>query len=184
MEHAVQALRSAQVAALLDATPAGAQVYRRIGFVAGFALERWEDQATGAAAAPAPADAQSVTWLDREATRLGGAEVLQDFLARPDTRCWLAPERDAFVLARRGHRGWQIGPLVAPDEHTAVVLVQRALAGLTGRVYLDVPRTRALLTTLLGVRGFVPQRSFVRVALDAGSPSLPERVHVLAGPES
>jgi len=185
MDHAVQALRSAQVAVLLDATPAGAEVYRRIGFVAGFALDRWEGEATGAgtASAPAPADTQIVMRLDREATGLGRVDVLQNFLARPDTRCWLAPEHDAFVLARRGHRAWQIGPLMAPDEHSAVGLVQRALAGLVGRVYLDVPRSRTLFTTLLGVRGFVPQRSFVRMALDAGSPSLPERVHVLAGPE-
>ena len=40
--------------AVLDATPAGAAVYARIGFVAGFAFERWEGEGAATMTAPDP----------------------------------------------------------------------------------------------------------------------------------
>ncbi len=187
MQRCVQALRASGHVPVLDATPAGTEVYRRLGFVPGFALDRWEGEAGGsapAAAAAAPAvDAPTVVELDRQATGLGRAPVLQDFLRRTASTAQLTPMRDGFVIVRRGHRAWQLGPLVAADEASALGLLQRALAALAGRVFLDVPRRWARLTAWLNAHGFVPQRGFVRMALGGAAPEVPDRVFVLAGPE-
>jgi hypothetical protein len=185
MQRCVQALRASGHVPVLDATPAGAEVYRRLGFVPGFALDRWEGEAGGtppAVAAPA-VDAQAVVELDRQATGLGRAPVLQDFLRRAGSTGWLTPMQDGFVIVRRGHRAWQLGPLVAADEASALGLLQRALAALAGRVFLDVPRRWERLTAWLNAHGFAPQRGFVRMALGGDGPEVPDRVFVLAGPE-
>lgn len=186
MDRCVQALRSRGIAPVLDATPAGAQVYSRIGFVPGFELDRWQGDGGGEPAQVATADIQPVLDLDRAATGLGRAFVLADFLQRAGSRVWLAEGGDGFVLARQGHRAWQLGPLVARDEASALALLRRALAALAGRVFLDVPRCWSALTAALAARGFTPQRGFVRMAWSADrarGPSVPGRLFVLAGPE-
>lgn len=186
MDRCVHALRSRSIAPVLDATPAGAQVYRRIGFVNGFELDRWEGDARGGAAPVGTVDAQAVQALDREATGLDRGVVLGDFLQREGSGSWLAADGDGFVLLRRGHRAWQLGPLVARDEAAAGKLLQRALAARVGRIFLDVPRRWAALTAALASQGFVPQRGFVRMAWSAAGgagPAVPERMFVLAGPE-
>ena len=103
---------------VLDATPAGAAVYRRSGFVPGFEFERWERPAPLAATsgrrrsafgnaasalpprpsrtapsagAPQPAglaDLDALLALDRAATGLDRRFLLSSFLARPATRAW------------------------------------------------------------------------------------------------
>ncbi|MFT3820588.1 MAG: GNAT family N-acetyltransferase [Rubrivivax sp.] len=186
MQRCAQALRESGHVPVLDATPAGAEVYRRIGFNAGFALDRWEGEGGGTPLALPAADAQAIVQLDRQATGLGRAFVLQDFLRRDGSAAWLTDEADGFLVARRGHRAWQLGPLVASDEPSALALLQRALAALAGRVFLDVPRRWSRLTAWLSAHGFTPQRGFVRMALcrdGRDGPEVPERVFVLAGPE-
>lgn len=185
LNRCVQSLRDSGHVPVLDATPAGAEVYRRIGFQSGFALDRWEGDAAGALVAASAADEAAVLRLDRQATGLGRAALLHDFLRRRGSAAWLTPEQDGFVLARHGHRAWQLGPLVAADEPSALALLQHALAVLAGRVFLDVPRRWARLTAWLDARGFVRQRGFVRMALapQGQGPALPERLFVLAGPE-
>ena len=183
IDHCVQALRESGHVPVLDATPAGAEVYRRLGFQSGFALDRWEGDAAGALVAAPAADEGTVLRLDRQATGLGRAALLRDFLHRDGSAAWLTDEADGFALARRGHRAWQLGPLAAPDEPSALGLLQRALAVLAGRVFLDVPRRWVRLTAWLAARGFVRQRGFVRMALGREGPALPGRMFVLAGPE-
>ncbi|MGZ5130631.1 MAG: GNAT family N-acetyltransferase, partial [Caldimonas sp.] len=87
MDACIDHLRGAGIVPVLDATPAGAAVYRRIGFVAGFEIDRWEwppraDVSTGARVAwsvptggdaPRPAgtaDLARLAALDRAATGL------------------------------------------------------------------------------------------------------------------
>jgi hypothetical protein len=189
MDRCVHALRSRAIAPVLDATPAGAQVYRRIGFVPGFELDRWQGDGPGLEATAAIGKAQVVLDLDRAATGLGRGFVLTDFMQRAGSCTWLTPEQDGFVLVRRGHRAWQLGPLVARDETSALLLLRRALAALGGRIFIDVPRCWAALTGALAGLGFTPQRGFVRMAWSAEGaavptgPAVPARVFVLAGPE-
>ncbi|MBU7575679.1 MAG: GNAT family N-acetyltransferase [Hydrogenophaga sp.] len=186
MARCVAHLRSLGATPVLDATPAGQQAYLRIGFEDGFALARWEGTvaATGARAAAPPADAAVVSALDAQANGCGRGFLLADFLQRSGTRVGLSPARTGFVIAREGRRATQIGPLVADDESAALSLLQAALAGVGGRVFLDVPERWAALRAWLEQAGFVRQRSFVRMSLGAAPiASVNDRLFVLAGPE-
>jgi GNAT superfamily N-acetyltransferase len=195
MERTIHALQHDGITPVLDATPAGAPVYRRLGFEPGFELERWEGEGgsregdVAESAAPAarpatPADREAIVALDSAATGLGRGWLLKAFLSRPATRAWVSGGGDGFVLTRAGHRAAQLGPLVAPDASSALALLRAALAATRGPVFLDVPTQWSALTAWLERRGFRRQRPFVRMALGlAQTLAVPPRLYVLAGPE-
>ena len=192
VDACVRSLREAGRSAVLDATPAGAAVYAKIGFVAGFAFERWEGEGGETIAATtsesdiaaAPAQADTLIALDRGASGVDRALLLRSFLARPATRAWLAPRGDGFALRRAGRRAAQVGPIVAGDDAAALALLALALDDVAGRVFIDVPVDRTAIADALTRRRFVRQRPFVRMALgDARAAAARERVFALAGPE-
>jgi len=185
---------------VLDATPAGAEVYRRIGFVAGFAFQRWQavagvgkprpaslDDAVVECVACAAADGRTardaICTLDRAASGLDRRLMLEAFLARPSTHAWLGAQGDGFVIAREGRRAWQIGPLVAASDAQAIALLAVAVSASGARIVIDVPEQRHSIGQWLALQGFVAQRSFVRMAFGAAPPPLDARSIVLAGPE-
>jgi len=175
---------------VLDATPAGAQVYQRLGFVPGMAFERWEHARASLAAPSAglhrcgPADLESLVAVDTAASRVGRRGLLQSFLQRAGTQAWATADGQGFVVARAGRRATQIGPLVAAEEAAAWPLLQQALAATTGPVFLDLPKRWSHLAAGLSAAGFRSQRPFVRMALgDAPALAGSERLFVLAGPE-
>ena len=192
VDACVASLREGGCIAVLDATPAGAAVYAKIGFVAGFAFERWEGEGGETIAATtsesdiaaAPAQADTLIALDRSASGVDRALLLRSFLARPATRAWLAPRGDGFALRRAGRRAAQVGPIVAGDDAAALALLALALDDIAGRVFIDVPVDRTAIADALTRRRFVRQRPFVRMALgDARAAAARERVFALAGPE-
>jgi len=192
VDACVASLRDAGRIAVLDATPAGAAVYAKAGFVAGFTFERWEGEgaatvaATGSnrAVVAGPSHADTLIALDRDAGGVDRALLLRSFLSRPATRAWLASRGNGFALRRAGRRAAQVGPIVAADDRCALELLALALADNAGRVFIDVPAHRASIADALTRLGFVRQRPFVRMALgDARAAAARERVFVLAGPE-
>jgi len=205
MDACVAHLRAAGIVPVLDATPAGAAVYRRLGFLPGFEIDRWERRglpAPSAAAAragaastsagiPRPAtaaDLDALVALDRAATGLDRRLLLDSFLRRPDTRAWLAGDGRGFVVARAGRRATQIGPLAAPDDARAIALLDIAIATASDdparAIFLDLPRAHRPVAEALERLGFVRQRSFVRMSLGATeAPRLGAGRLVLAGPE-
>jgi GNAT superfamily N-acetyltransferase len=218
VDACVASLRGSGRTPVLDATPAGAAVYAKIGFAAGFAFERWEGEvarhelgnASGEVARHEPGnaggeiachergsaedeargidarapDAEALIDLDRRAGGVDRTPLWRAFLARPETRAWLAPRGDGFALRRAGRRAAQIGPVIAADAAVAIDLVGAALAGVAGRVFIDVPVHCTEITNELARRGFTQQRAFVRMALgDARAAAARDRVFALAGPE-
>lgn len=185
LNESVAWLRARGLTPVLDATPAGASVYRRLGFAPGLEFQRWEGTAAGAPApAGAAADAARIAALDAEASCVGRGFLLQAFLARPGTRASVSADGRGFALARAGRRAVQLGPLVAADEAAALQLLQQALDGVDGPVFVDVPLRWEGLAIMLRQCGFRPQRPFVRMALgDAPALAGSERLFALAGPE-
>jgi len=192
VDACVAALREGGCTPVLDATPAGAAVYAKAGFVAGFAFERWQGDGAATMAATdaqscvmaAPSQVETLIALDGNACGVDRALLLRSFLGRPTTRAWLAPRGDGFALRRAGRRAAQVGPIAAADEAAALELLGLALDGSAGRVFIDVPVHRTSIADALTRRGFVRQRSFVRMALgDARAAAARERVFALAGPE-
>lgn len=198
LDTCVASLRRAGRVPVLDATPAGVEVYRRSGFVSGFAFDRWERAASGiepgaAASRSAPdrpiearrgADVEDVVALDAAAQRVGRAPLLRAFVARRGARAWLAATRDGFAIVRPGRHAAQIGPVVAARTADALTLVETALAATVGKVFVDVPARASSLVRWLEQRGFVHQRPFVRMALGDGKLLAADlRMFALAGPE-
>ncbi|MEO6364191.1 MAG: GNAT family N-acetyltransferase [Caldimonas sp.] len=194
--ESIEHLRAAGRVAVLDATPAGAPVYRRLGFASGFAFARWQGAGGVAASSdPAaaavreatddPADAKTIAALDAAAAGFDRAALLRAFRARPGTRAWFRRDGGGFVVARAGRRATQVGPLVAVDSGDAIALAAAALEAAAGPVFIDVPEHAEALAAWLAGRGFTRQRPFLRMAQQSGAPVLAAdpRAFALAGPE-
>ncbi|MCJ0761759.1 GNAT family N-acetyltransferase [Variovorax terrae] len=190
MKRCVAYLQSVSVTPVLDATPAGAPAYERLGFEAGFELARWDGLAPAAAPVSPPVreaardDLAAIRRLDAEASGCDRHLLLADFLRRDGSRAWMTQDGAGFVIARQGLRATQLGPLVAADEASALALLQTALTNLRGRVFLDLPERWTTLVAWLAQNGFARQRPFARMALGpAPIASVHDRLFVLAGPE-
>jgi GNAT superfamily N-acetyltransferase len=195
LHDAIDWCRSEGLAPALDATPAGESVYRGLDFGGSEQLLRWRREAQPAAGS-ASAPATPWTGVAREAVitadaaTLGVARpALLDHLAQANGhRLWqLAGQSDAtdptWALWRPGRTAYQLGPLHAPDEPSALDLVLAVLSQLDSAVLLDVPVSRAVLTAGLEAAGFRAERPFLRMAAGRPPPPLPAHLHAMAGPE-
>jgi GNAT superfamily N-acetyltransferase len=173
---------------VLDATPAGREVYRREGFrdTWGFKRFRLEHPAPAQASAEARPieDWRSLLALDAEAFG-GSRERLLRALAGRMPRCALELPGRGFVLARDGREASQIGPLVARDEDGALVLLRAALAAMPPPLYVDAADHAPRLQDWLLAQGFVLQRPFTRMVRGgaAHAPGNETLVYLVAGPE-
>jgi hypothetical protein len=102
----------------------------------------------------------------------------------------LVAERDGglagFVLGRDGREASQIGPVVARDEETALLLLDAALAGVRAPIYLDLADHAPALQAWAQARGFTFQRRFTRMVHGAGAAPAPGEAALVfcpAGPE-
>jgi len=185
VERAMEVLRGDGLLPVLDATPAGAEVYGRMGFRPVGNQLRWRGTGAGAAALQEPLDiADRVHDLDRTAFGADRGAVLAELSRRPAPVAVLAAGGDGYLLSRAGRTATQLGPLVAREATTAVALLAEALDAVGGTVVVDVPEGATGVGKHLAARGFVPERPFVRLV--HGTDELagtPELVHAIAGPE-
>jgi ribosomal protein S18 acetylase RimI-like enzyme len=187
MGECIEILRGQGRAALLDATPAGALVYRGLGFVELATMERWEGeggvtQVDRAADRLAPNDLHKLIEADALAFGSQRRFLLEDFLARPGSTAWTCD--GGYLVMREGHRAVQIGPLVALSSEAARVLLATAIAHARGRVFLDLFTSWPDLAALLESSGFKRQRPFIRMVLDRATlPGDLTRLAIAAGPE-
>ncbi len=190
MGECIDELRRRRLTPLLDATPAGALVYRDLGFVELCTMERWEGEGGTAAPSkcapaaiqPAPADIEGLIAADAKAFGSPRRFLLEDFSARDGTSAW--GYDGGYIVMRRGHRAMQVGPLIAASEEAARALLAAAIAQARGRVFLDLLAPWSGLAALLESCGFARQRPFVRMAQNrAALPGDPQRLAVAAGPE-
>jgi GNAT superfamily N-acetyltransferase len=182
---AIDELRASGLTPILDATPAGREVYRQQGFrdtwtFKRFALERPANVATRNAAGP-------INWrhaleLDRDAFG-GDREWLLRALQKRLPQCALGTA-EGFVLGREGREAQQIGPLIARDERTALALLEQALHNVKPPIYVDVADHAWSVQQLLHAQGFAIQRPFTRMIHGADrAPGDEKLVYLVAGPE-
>ncbi len=196
MRECMEWLRARNAIAGLDATPAGREVYRQLGFCDIYNLTRL--QRTGAAPAPASAFGPAVAPLTRadleEVARYDAAAFGEDRSALLATWLGRLPEAahcarvdgrvTGFVLARDGRVAAQIGPLVANDEPTAIALLGAALAHLDGTVFIDLADRHAAVGAWLAEQGFTAQRPYTRMLLGHTEPlDRPNLIMAVTGPE-
>lgn len=193
VETAIRSLRGRGLVPVLDATPAGAVVYGRLGFKRIFDLCRWELVTTSGAPrqkASEPAAGpdylaclDALTQLDAGAFGCERRFLLEDFLQRPKTRAFTLGDR-GFLLARRGHCAMQLGPLVAQTQADALRLLETSLGSFGGPLFLDVREQCTDIAMWLESRGFRRQRPFQRMAFGRTQAfGDPRRLMVATGPE-
>jgi GNAT superfamily N-acetyltransferase len=181
MRWAIEALAGVRCVAL-DATPAGREVYRRLGFRDLWGFARWSVPALPAvpgARALGAADWPAVLALDDAAFGAPRAPLLCDFAARAPAFVM----QDGFAFARDGARGPQIGPVAAQDDGAARALIAAARAALPGDAVIDLPDARDGLAAWIAAQGGAMQRPFTRMALGAATPGDAARIAAVAGPE-
>jgi hypothetical protein len=187
LRTAIADLRGKGLTPILDATPAGREVYRQEGFHDTWSFKRFllrqpARMDVARSAAPVASDWPAVLALDAEAFG-GKREALLRALQKRLPQCALS-NANGFVLGREGREAQQIGPLIARDEATALSLLQQALRGTSVPLYVDVVDHAPRIQQWLQDRGFVFQRPYTRMVHGSGSAPGDERlVYLVAGPE-
>lgn len=179
LRHALDDLQAERRAAVLDATPAGREVYAQEGFGDTWGFRRYEIRALRGAAERVPevqvrpladVDWQHVLSLDVQAFG-ASRETLLRTLALRLPASGLVAERDGhfagFLLGRDGREASQLGPLVARDAQAAKALLDAALAHVPPPLYLDLVDREVDLRAWLQRRGFEFQRPFTRMVRGA-----------------
>ena len=198
LRRALAHLQSRGFAAVLDATPAGHEVYLQEGL-----RDTWGFQRHALAEARPASDAQDVPglklrslaerdWaqvlaLDLPAFGASREDLLRSLCARlPEAA--LVAERGgricAYLLGREGREAHQLGPLVAEDQAVAQALLSCALARVAAPLYLDIVDRQAELRDWALKQGFKVQRPFTRMVYGTErAPGDNRTVMLAAGPE-
>jgi GNAT superfamily N-acetyltransferase len=178
LRRAMADLAAAKLVPVLDATPDGRAVYRRLGFedscVFQRLIRRERQRAAGNVAAPAGVTVRPITDADWPAlcaydAAAFGAErgaVLAGLRGRLPAAELVAARGNAiagFLLGRDGGLAAQIGPLIADDDAIADALAVRALDGIEGPLFVDLADGKRELRSVLDARGFAAARPFTRM---------------------
>lgn len=174
-------LENRGLTAVLDATPAGREVYRQEGFRDTWGFRRYvlsdKVETGGAVRSLRQQDWPWVLALDGQAFG-ASRELLLRSLARRLPEAALVVEGRGFVLGREGREARQVGPLIAADREAAMSLLAAALRGVQPPVYLD------LVDRVPAPAGSVFQRPFTRMVHGSQpAPGNEKLVFLVAGPE-
>ena len=178
LRQAMDELATARLTPVLDATPDGSAVYRRLGFEDSWGFHRLiRRERQRAPATPRPqatcvvrpisdADWRKVLAYDAAAFGAERGAVLAGLRGRLPAAELMA-ERDGnvagFLLGRDGRLAQHIGPLIAEDEAVACALLERALAALEGPVFIDLADAKTQVHSFIDASGFNAVRPFTRM---------------------
>jgi GNAT superfamily N-acetyltransferase len=178
MRRAMDELASAGLLPVLDATPDGRAVYRRLGFADSWGFHRLIRRARQGAAPtlPAPAgvtirpvtdaDWPALCAYDAAAFGAGRGAVLAGLRGRLPAAELVAARAGGiagFLLGRDGARAAQAGPLIADDDAVARALIARAIDAIDGPLFVDLADDKTALRGVLEARGFAAARPFTRM---------------------
>ena len=211
LRRAIDDLRNEGRSAVLDATPAGREVYAQEGFRDTWGYRRYALRASPGAYEGAPpariaktgvaearaadidvrplaeADWHQVLALDAPAFGASRERLLRALARRLPAAALVAERKGEFIgflLGRDGREASQLGPLVARDADAAKALLAAALAQIAPPIYLDIVDRETALRAWLEKRGFEFQRPFTRMVHGADrAPGDASLVFCPAGPE-
>lgn len=189
LQVALADLERRRLRPVLDATPAGREVYQHEGFQDRWGFSRLASQGGVTQAIDEGVRAlRESDWpwlLELDAQAFGASrEPLLRALAARLPQVALVCERRGFLLGRDGREAHQLGPLIARDADAAQALLSHALKALAPPVYLDVAGHARALREWLEARSFWFQRPFTRMVRgDAPAPGDERLVYCVAGPE-
>ena len=172
MRRALEYLHEAQVDCIrLDATPAGKQVYQKLGFRELSTFHRWSRETNAASKSKLPTQpsfqwASSHTELDRRAF---GADRT-DWLRQVAADSVVVGDAGGFAMRRAGALGTYLGPVTAAKPVLARQLIQSLLCDITGPVIWDLPALNPAAETMAASLGFQPSRMLTRMEVGTLQP--------------
>ena len=194
LNRCVEVLRELGSIPMLDATPAGREVYRQLGFRDLWPITRWRR----AVAVETGTDATNVRLLEgRDSAQVVAFDTAifgssrdnllhhlrdrsRDFACAAETNGQVR----GFLLGRNGRAATHFGPIVAEDEHTAAALVEFAGRRVSSPVMLDVPDQHDGFAQWLENHAFVRERPLMRMIRSSDhSFGDPRQMIAIAGPE-
>jgi GNAT superfamily N-acetyltransferase len=173
MEHAIEALTERRMEWIkLDATEAGAPLYRQLGFEPECGIERWGAMAGQAVGAPDLNRRDQWSMLDRQAFGADRSKLLAMLEA-----LGTAAVADGYAMARPGSQAAYFGPCVSRGAATAGNLLAWFLARHPQEpVCWDLLPANTEAVRLARASGFTPIRRLVRMAR-RGKPGAEPLVH-------
>jgi GNAT superfamily N-acetyltransferase len=179
----------------LDATPTGRELYREHRFLDEYSIGRMTRGrgagTNGAAAGPArrmgEKDLSAVFERDREIFGADRQYLLRSLFDRSPEYAWVVGEPEAvqgYCFSRPGFLYRQLGPIVADDENIASDLLSQCLLEPDETFVIDIPHASSDWIGWLTARGFVEERTFVRMYRGENKyPGHPEYLFAVLGPE-
>jgi GNAT superfamily N-acetyltransferase len=198
LRRALAYLQSHGLTAVLDATPAGHEVYLQEGLRDTWGFQRyslpearpvsgWQDMPGLKLRQLADGDWPEILALDLPAFGASRESLLRALAARLPEAALVARRADrvcGYLLGRDGREARQLGPLVAADLPTAQALLTHALERVAAPLYIDIVDRHTSLRSWALTQGFAVQRPFTRMVHGAGrAPGDNETVMLVAGPE-
>lgn len=189
MQHSIEILQSARVKAIkLDATPAGREVYLRMGFKDEYTLTRYQHDGAikrhseGIRAATRE-DLVQILELDHAATAAPRQNLIERLLA--DATQTLVYETNGRIVAygmlRPGSLASYLGPIVTPNSQHGELLAS-ALA--SGKIFCDLPDRNQAAVAWAKSHNFTPQRTLTRMYLgENNTPTSPESYFAITAPD-
>lgn len=175
MQRCLDDLTAAGLVPVLDATPAGRDVYVGLGFEDSWGYKRLllSDKkmipATESDIALEPISDSSWKELCSYDAAIFGADRshvlsrLRGRLPEAEFCVWRGGHIAGFLMGRMGRRAAQLGPLVAESEEIACALLAQALETLSPPVYIDFIDDKPRTARFLATAGFVAERPLTRM---------------------
>jgi ribosomal protein S18 acetylase RimI-like enzyme len=198
LRRAIAYLQARRLTPLLDATPAGHDVYLQEGLRDTWSFQRyslpearpvsgWQDVSGLKLRRLVGADWPQILALDLRAFGASREPLLRALAARLPEAALVAEHGEkicGYLLGRDGREARHLGPLVAEDLPAAQALLSHALDRVPTPLYIDIVDRHTSLRSWALMQGFSVQRPFTRMVHGAErAPGDNETVMLVAGPE-
>jgi len=181
----------------LDATPAGQHVYKKIGFVDEYLINRMVNISLNTelpkykgqiAQKIQDSDIPAIIEFDKQVFGANRTQLISKLIRNSPDKSWVIKQNKTitgFVLGRKGNKYYQIGPLSAQSLSDVKILMSQVISSLKGQaVVLDVLDDKRKFNEWLTLIGFVKQRDFLRMYKGSNLyPGNNNAKYLISGPE-
>jgi len=178
----------------LDATPAGREVYLKLGFIDEYRIIRMRGRAVATGnvlpgARPLTEnDFPSILKLDREVFGADRQFVFEWLLKDAPQYAFIVEEQGrihGFCLGRRGYDFDQVGPIIANDANSATQLLSSALHQTIDKpIVVDILTHTSTWISIVSSLGFAALRPLIRMYRGSNNyPGIPAKQFAILGPE-